>query len=154
MEIAVNDEDAQKFLKKKIEKVKKIKGSDSKYVKVLSAVVFQDIMDHFKKEEGSEGPWKAWSDVYAKHMAQIGKGGNQILQDTGRLRGSFQPTDTKSSAQGILWFNPAKTSKGFPYAAAHQEGGSKLPQRDFMWLSDLAKENIAEQTLKFLEDED
>lgn len=154
MEFAINDEDAQKFLKKKIEKVAKIKGTDPKYVKVLSAVVFQDIMDHFKNEAGSEGPWKAWSKVYADHMAKIGKGGNKILQDTGRMRGAFQPTDSKTSSQGILWFNPAKTKTGFPYAAAHQEGGSKLPQRDFMWLSDLAKENIAEQTLRFLEDED
>lgn len=153
MQFTVNDQEAQAYLKKKIKQVQKIKGGEQPFVKVLSAVVFADIMSHFKTESGPGGPWVAWSQIYSEHMHLIGKGGNNLLQDTGRLRGSFFPTNTRVSSQGILWFNPAKTKSGFPYAAAHQEGGPKLPARPFMWLSEEAKDNISKQTLRFLEDE-
>ena len=110
-------------------------------------------MDHFKQEQGTgRVPWVKWSKSHRKAMERIGKGGNKILQDTGRLRGSFLPTQRRMSAEGILWFNPAKTKKGFPYAAAHQEGGEKLPARPFMWISDKTLDNIGAQTLKFLEE--
>lgn len=153
MEFTIQDQAAQKFIAKKIAKIAKVKGADSGFIQLLSAIVFQDIMDHFSKQEGQDGPWAAWSKVYADHMAKVGKAGNQILADTGRLRGSFIPSNVRASSQGVLWFNPAKTAKGFPYAFAHNEGGPKLPQREFMWLSDLAKDKIAAQTLAFLEDE-
>lgn len=150
-EIALHDEEAQKFLKNAIDRVGKIKESARPFVTALSSVVFQDIISHFEKEQGSKGPWQKWSKMYAEHMERIGKGGNRILQDTGHLRQSFQPTNWRSSREGILWFNPAKTKSGFPYAYAHDTGGKKLPQRDFMYLSDTAQERIEEVTLEFLE---
>lgn len=117
----------------------------------MSAIVFRDIIQHFERQEGDGGPWKAWSPRYAKFMASIGRSNNKILQFSGRLRQSFQPTNVRTSAEGITWFNPAKTSKGFPYAAAHDEGGPTLPQRRFMWLSGGALSDIETQILKFLE---
>lgn len=120
------------------------------YVKTISVFVFQDVMDHFKKERGSTGKWKAWSSIYEKHMASIGKAGNNILQDTGRLRNSFTPGMYRKTTAGLEWYNPAKTKGGFPYAAAHDEGGPKLPKRDFMWLSQSALDKISEATLEFL----
>lgn len=120
------------------------------FVAVISTFVFQDVINHFEKEQGSAGKWKAWSKVYAEHMESVGKGGNQILQDSGRLRQSFTPGQWRAHPSGIEWYNPAKTKDGFPYAFAHNEGGPKLPKRDFMWLSGGAMEKIAEATLAFL----
>lgn len=119
---------------------------------IISATVFQDIIDHFQQEEGPDGPWNEWSVSYRKQMERIGKGNNRILQDTGRLRNSFTPGNYRAQSDGVLFFNPAKTKRGFPYAAAHDEGGPKLPQRRFMWLSDAALENVAERTLAWVID--
>jgi len=123
----------QKILKE-IEK-KWDKVTARKFGDIIAPTVFGDIMDHFSKEDGPDGRWKGWSATYAKHMETIGKGGNKILQDSGKLRMSFQPSDWKGQSDGILFVNKAHTKSGFPYAAAHDEGGPKLPQRRFMWLS-------------------
>jgi hypothetical protein len=52
----------------------------------------------------------------------------------------------------IIWYNEEKTSKGFPYAEAHNEGGGKLPQRQFMWISDRALDDMIDGLLRFWED--
>ena len=68
-----------------------------------------------------------------------------------RLRNSFKPQNWRTTKDSIVWFNDARTSKGFPYAFAHNEGGPKLPKRDFMWLDDDAINDIENQLVKFLE---
>lgn len=153
MEAILDDAKAKKLIQKLGGKALAIKDRKNDYLSVMSAVVFADVMDHFLLEKGPKGPWKAWSRAYSEHMDRIGKGGNKVLQDSGRLRGSFYPTNHRLTSDGILWFNPAKTKGGFPYAAAHDEGGETLPQRKFMYLSDHALEKMASQTLEFLERE-
>jgi hypothetical protein len=86
-------------------------------------------------------------------MDKRGKGGNKILQDTGKLKQNFKPNHYRSSSKGLYWYNDAVTKSGFPYAYAHDEGGDQLPKRDFMWLSDDALEEVGNQTLQFLLDE-
>lgn len=147
------DKEVSEFLRDMKTRLSKVKGSEKKFVGLLSAMVFSDVMDHFEKEQGSEGPWRAWSISYADHMQKIGRSGNKKLQFTGFMRGSFQPGNYRSTADGPMWFNPAQTKGGFPYAAAHDEGGDQLPKRDFMWLSDNAVEKISSATLQFLIDE-
>lgn len=121
--------------------IKKVKGKWDDVAKrkqfgdVIAPTIYGDIMEHFEKESGPDGRWKAWSVMYTKHMKSIGKGGNKILQDKGRLRQSFTPSKWKAKPEGILFVNAAKTKGGFPYAAAHDIGGPKLPKRSFMWLS-------------------
>jgi hypothetical protein len=116
--------------------------------------VFQDINQHFERQEGSKGPWEKWSASYAKYMQSIGRGGNKILQYSGKLRQNFKPTDFKSVSNGILWFNDARTKDGYPYAAGHDKGtAAGKKQRDFMWLSDKAMDKISQQTLQFMIDE-
>jgi hypothetical protein len=84
-------------------------------------------------------------------MEQIGKSGNKILQDTGRLRQTFVPTNYRAVSGGIVFFNPAKTKSGFPYAAAHDEGFAKGgKKREFMWLSEIAMEEISDSALNWL----
>lgn len=136
---------------KEIEKRRKaIERRETAFGNAIGIFVFQDVLDHFKNEQGSEGKWAPWSSSYDARMKAIGKGGNNILQDTGRLRNSFTPGQWRKTSQGIEWYNPAKTKDGFPYAYAHDEGGPKLPKRDFMWLSDSAMNKISEATLAFL----
>jgi phage gpG-like protein len=148
--------EVKSFLFHMDKKLKGIKGGDFKYRGLLSAIVYADVIDHFRREEGDKGPWKnlyngeKWSKGYKKYMDKIGKGGNNILQDTGRLRNNFKPDKVKKIQDGYLWFNDAQTNSGFPYAAAHDQGGPSLPQRKFMWLSKNAMNRIGAETLQFL----
>lgn len=147
------DREVVDFLKSMRSRLAKVKGSEQKFVGLLSAIVFRDVIEHFQNEEGSSGPWAKWSPSYRAHLKEIGREGNQILQFSGRLRGNFKPEKYRATASGPLWFNDARTKSGFPYAYAHDTGGPQLPQRDFMWLSDKAAEEISKQTLQFMLDE-
>jgi len=149
-------------LGKKLKSLNTVKKSKEK--KTLSAIisipVFKDIIRHFEKEAGPKGKWKSWSTSYSDHMKKIGKGGNKILQDSGRLRQSFLKTKSnknvsgsRSVKKGILYFNNAKTAGGFAYAAAHNKGGKRLPQRKFMWLSTKALRNISKVTLAWINED-
>jgi len=150
IELELDTSEIERFLSRLQTNKDQITKRDSAYISAVSVFVFQDVQDHFRKEQGSDGKWAAWSSIYSRHMQSIGKGGNQILQDSGRLRQSFTPGMYRATSEGIEWYNPAKTADGFPYAYAHDEGGPKLPRRDFMWLSESAMNKISEATLEFL----
>lgn len=152
IEVTFDDKETRRFMAAVLAKTKEIKGASDRYVALLSATVFRDIMEHFEREEGPDGKWQKWSDSYKKYLAKINRSGNKILQFDGRLRQNFTPQKVKKSSQGILWYNNAQV-KGFPYAAAHNEGGGKLPKRTFMWASEQAVEKMAEQTLSFIVEE-
>lgn len=132
-------------LRKKSEQIDKRSAA---FAGILSANVYQDINDHFDKQMGPTGPWRGWSEAYAKHARARGQ--VKILQDTGRLRQAFKPTSYRASMDGITWFNDATTRDGFPYAYAHNEGGPILPRREFMWISDRAMLKIEDQIAKWL----
>ena len=86
-------------------------------------------------------------------MRRIGKQGNNILRDERRLERTFTAhgeTSWRGVAGGIVFFNNAKTKNGFPYAAAHNVGGPKLPKRRFMWLSAQGRKDIMRDTMKFI----
>lgn len=151
-EFVFEDKELREFFKNTFDKLKEIQNGTGKFVGLMSAIVFRDVMDHFKEEQGSDGAWAPWSEIYKKHMQKIGRAGNKKLQFTGRLRNSFQPDNVKKVSKGLLWFNNAQIN-GFPYAAAHDEGGDRLPQREFMWLSDKGAEQLSEQVLAFMKDE-
>jgi len=151
IEIKFEGKEANKFFTDIIKNVKGVETKSNDYVVALSAIVFADVMDHFGKESGRKGKWKRWSPSYTKKMKKAGRSDNKILQFSGGLRQRFTPTNVRKVSGGLLWFNRAKTKKGFPYAFAHDEGGAKLPQRQFMWLSDPALKKIEAETLKFIE---
>lgn len=144
--------DADKFIQKIKDRFDDIETGSRQLAGIISATVFQDIINHFDQQEGKSGPWAAWSKSYSAYMDSIDKGGNRILQDSGRLRQSFQPSNYKVQGGGILFFNKAATKSGFPYAAAHDTGGPRLPKRQFMWMSSDAMDSIAQQTMKWLSD--
>ena len=153
-EFVFEDEEIRSFFKNLHANLKGIRNGQNKFVGLMSSVVFRDVMEHFENEEGESGPWQAWSKVYQKHMNKIGRSGNKKLQFTGRLRNSFQPGKVRKKADGLEWFNNAKTKgTSFPYAQAHDEGGPQLPQREFMWLSEKGAERLSQQMLNFLLEE-
>ncbi len=146
--VQFKDKKLRNFLRKMQKKVKDYEDGAKSVIAAWGPLVFADVIDHFEKQKGPKGKWEQWSKSYQKRMAKMKKGGNKILIDSGRLRNSFQPSNARSIKDGILWFNPAKTANGFPYAKAHDEGGKKLPQREFMYLSQDAMGKIAALTLK------
>src|SRR3990167_5084069 len=150
MEAVFEDKEIREFLSNMDKRLKHIKDGKKEYVGLISANVYADVMDHFEKESGEDGAWKAWSNIYDQHMKRIGRGGNKKLQFNGRLRQNFKPTNIRQSSKGINWYNNAKTKSGYAYAWGHDEGDGKLPQRQFMWLSDKALDKISEQTLQFM----
>jgi len=145
-EARLDDRRLKKFLKNIDKKIKAKKAIS----KAASPIVFRDVVKHFEQERGEKDKWPAWSTAYQKHMERIGKAGNKILQDTGRLRQSFLPSNARIGRDFLLWFNPAKVVGGFPYAAAHDIGGTQLPKRKFMWISKDALDDIATATLKVI----
>lgn len=150
-EAIFDDKEIQQFFDTLKRKNVSIEQGSRQLAGIISANVFRDLLGHFEREESPGGrAWQAWSEIYAEHMEKKGKGGNKILQDTGRLRQSFTPTSYRVVTGGIVFYNSAKTNSGFPYADAHNTGGSKLPQREFMWLSDIAMEEISDSTLNWL----
>lgn len=146
-------EEAQKWMKAIISRIGKTQAGAQDYANLLGGVVYRDIQDHFKAEEGSEGPWDDWSAAYADHMRRIGKGSNKILQDTGRLKMGFTKSSWRATAQGILWYNKTKSKGGFPYGELHNQGGRRMSKRDFMWISDDAMTEISQLTLQYILDD-
>lgn len=130
-------------------RIKDIEKGDKEYGLAIGAHVQKDVFAHFENEEGPDGRWKEWSDIYTEHMLRIGKAGNNLLQDSGRMRNTLKPGNFRRANEGLEWFNNAKTKAGFPYAYAHDEGGPKLPKRQFMWASSKLMDDVARITLAF-----
>lgn len=122
------------------------------FTRTIYPIVRKDVDEHFDKERGPDRRWPKWSQSYRKMMARMGKGGNKILQDTGKLKKGFKKENIRSVLGGLSFFNDEVTSEGFPYAKLHQEGGRNHPARPHMWVSDKALDKIAEATLRFIVD--
>ena len=144
--VVIDDKKVRRLLNGLIKNVGQISERGKKYVGLLSAVILRDIDEHFFLEEGPKGRWQDWSTKYKRYMISKGKGGNLILQDTGRLRQGWQPSRYRLTRDGVLWFNPVR------YAAQHDQGKRPHPQRKFTWISNKAIKKIEEQTVKFIED--
>lgn len=141
----------ERFFKQLKKNKDQITDRHKAYWASISIIGFKDVIEHFEKEQGPKGRWKKWSKLYKEHMDKIGKGTNKKLQDTGRLRQSTViPMRSGEIRKGYLVFNPAQTSKGFPYAYAHDRGGPKLPKREFMWLSLKAMNRISIITANYM----
>jgi len=144
-EFQFEDSQWQSFLKKINKKWKDIEQRKS-FADLVSVIGFGDIIDHFENEEGPQGKWKSWSAIYSAHMARIGKGGNKILQDSGRLRNSLTPGKgkVKTNNVGVLLFT------NVVYGATHQYGYKNIPARPFMWLSKEGMKRLVSTTEKWL----
>lgn len=98
---------------------------------------FKDVIQHFEQERSPTGQWKPSQRALRE--------GGKTLQDTGNLRNNFSPSNIRNSGRdSIVFFNPT------PYAAQHDEGTGNSPQREFMWLSGEAQEDMLKIMLDFL----
>lgn len=149
-----DDKQLRSFLNRTSKKFNQITTGQRSYLKLIAIKVFQDIIDHFDREEGPEGRWREiapWHPKYKRWKEPAAK----YLQDSGNLRMGILPIEHGKQAYGkadgsaIVFFNPARTKKGFPYAAAHDEGIMGQPKRTFMWLSDKGMKGVVEETEKF-----
>lgn len=147
------DDELREFLDQLNNNLKQINKNNLKTIVArFGTVVFADIIKHFENAQGSNGPWEKWSDLYTSRQRQLGKSWpSNALQFSGRLRNTFKPTNYRNTSDGLLWYNNAKTSEGFPYAAHHDE--TALVTRSFMWLSRDAFDKLMEITLDALLEE-
>jgi phage gpG-like protein len=126
---------------------------------------FKDIVDHFSKERGPDGPWKPRAQFtqelyaairagHAKPAPGVARGAysptNKLLQLTGNLRKSILPSNAKTlNSRTILVF--ANDPKG----GQHDRGRTKwpkIPARPFMWLSNGAKRNMLDAAARMVLD--
>jgi len=116
-------------LNKRLDKtVKKLKNPSSEMRVISNVFMFKDIMGHFSQERSPSGKWKST------------KRGGKILQDTGRLRNSIRPRNTKYTA--IVGTN-------ISYGAVQNYGGKYITARKFLWLSKGAMSLILKSLGKF-----
>ena len=148
VKITFNAREARKFFSSISENTKKQKKIAREYARTIAPIVVTDILNHFNKEKGPDGPWAKWSRAYSDHMARIGKGGNRILVDSGKLRKGVDVKNWRAAGKGIVFFNPAKTRSGFDYSGHHNT--TARTTRPFMWFSERALDKIAFATLEFM----
>lgn len=163
-----------KKLDRYLDKAEKDIKKRAKLGKILSLPVYGDIIDHFSKEVGPNGKWPAWSKSYldaiqgkvafryingqvvplnpSKYKIKPPRKNGKKLQATGRLRQSITPKSWRNVSDGYLFYNNAQVRSGFPYAKAHDEGGPKLPQRKFMWLSNKGMDNVRTVALGWMKE--
>ncbi len=152
-EVTFDDLEARTWIQIMISEARNV-SQHAEIVGAISAIVYRDVIDHFKTQDGPNGAWPVWSNIYAQHMYHIRRQNNKILQFNGKLRQNFAPSDHRSTNEGLEWFNNAKTKSGYPYAWGHNYGDKKLPQRQFMWLSQEAMDTIADIVLNKIVGED
>lgn len=125
----------------KIKGIKELNKALGKYIKKIkqpvqffkdsTIVMQQDVLRHFKNEQGSDRKWK-------KSKRAIRESG-KTLQDKGLMRASISSrSDRTSAATGTN----KKSKTGVMYPKIHNEGLGGMPKREFLWLSKNAGKKI------------
>lgn len=123
----------------------KIKDPSALLKTAFMTAGFQDIIKHFQDEKGPDGKWRPRSaETQAQYSLRNKRDSrynpsNKLLQLTGFMRKAILPTNTKKiSKNAIEIFNNAE------YSNRHDMGTDGMPQREFMWFSDSAKDRMAQ----------
>jgi len=122
----------------------KIKNPSELLKSAFMTAGFKDLMQHFEDEKGPTGKWKSRSPETQIQYAIKNKinsrynPSNKILQLTGKLRGSILPTNTKKVS-----YNAIEIFANSKYGHRHDSGTDGMPQREFMWFSEKAKDLMA-----------
>ena len=110
-----------------------------KALKIISGMMRRNVMDHFKTESGPRGKWQALapSTIAWKKKHKY----KWILRNSGNLwRRNLPRNDNKKA-----W-----VENDVEYAAKHQFGKGRIPQREFMWLSKKALKYIVDYMKNYL----
>jgi len=87
---------------------------------------------------GPNGRWKERSQAYVDRQTSINRKGFKVLNELMRRTDAMFKAVTMRGAPGGIYEETGtsltlgtslKSDKGFPYPAAHQTGGKRLPQR-------------------------
>lgn len=100
-----------------------------------SLAMMKDVSEHFTNEKGESGHWRPLSEITLKRRKKGGKSkyGDRILRDSGTLWRSIGADAGKDFME---------VGSTIPYAAVHNYGYKKIPQRDFLWLSQTSIDRI------------
>ena len=120
--------------------------AQKKFFKLAAVAIYKDVIGHFEKERGPDGKWKRfkWPDGKIRNTRPTKRGGNKMLQDTGRLKGSIVPF-VESGAAG------ARTN--LEYAGFHNDGTSKIPKREFAYVDDATMTKLEDYLAQAITDE-
>lgn len=88
--------------------------------KRIGVKLLNEISENFDKESHEGQPWDRLS---ATTVARRRLGSDKILQDTGRLRGSFVEEATTTSV---------RVGSPIEYAPTHEDGKGNVPQRKML----------------------
>jgi phage gpG-like protein len=108
---------------------------------------YKNVMKHFDDEKGPLRPWPKWSKRMPDGRRKFfdsrptKRGGNKLLQDTGAMRGRIGFRANMNKAEIF-------TSNTTPYAFYHHTGTKKMPKRQFMYIDNETRKNIAEIVAK------
>lgn len=116
----------------------KMKAIGNILMSAVTLYAYQDIMDHFAKEEGPDGRWADRKEPYKSYIER--KGYTKILQVTGNLRQSISFSKLGPSSVKVI--------ANAPYSGRLDEGSGSMPARPFMWLSDSAQDKILDTIMK------
>lgn len=135
------------------------------FLKVAAqAFAFQDIDQHFRDEEGPDGPWAPRAEATQRRYAMIQSGQwrppkgmrsgsfsptNKVLQLTGFMRQATLPGNIeKVGSDAVRIFNNAI------YSRRHNEGTDGMPKREFMWVSEAVQDKMLDTVMQLvLEDQ-
>lgn len=115
-------------------------GDKNSWRKILKSLVsvfgFKDVIDHFDNEQGEGREWPKLSPQYGEWKSKKYPGRQKLILHS-RLRQSFLPANTRYEGKdGVAFFNPVE------YADKHDIGKDGVPQRQFMWLSGRAMDQL------------
>jgi phage gpG-like protein len=105
--------------------------------KELAIKMWKEQLKHFDQSQGPRRAWPALAPSTLKFKARMGKSSKPLIFN-GLLKNSMKP--------GVDPDGPYVVSKT-EYGNYHQsdEPRTKLPQRKFMWLSDLFRKNMIDR---------
>lgn len=92
-------------------------ASTAEPMRVIARDLFRSVRRNFQaqgRKEEATGLWPAWSPSTVARKTYEHRGRTQILDDTGKLKRSCQPSS------GTRW---AAVGTNLPYASDHQQGG-------------------------------
>lgn len=112
---------------------------------------FRNVIEHFSKEEGPSGKWTKRSSRTQEMYKRLSRTNsrynpnNKLLQLTGNLRKSL----LSGGSQNLKRYgnNAVMMFTNIEYAGKHNYGKGRIPQREFMWLSDKTQSDILELVL-------
>ena len=108
----------------------------------VGAMGWRDVMDHFKRKEGPDGPWEPFSKNTTRKRGKMASA--QLLQDTGTLRSSIK---WRNEGNQVVLYTACNYADYHEHQ--HKDYG-RPPQRRFLWVSDITLKNILMYVTKFL----